>query len=579
MRQLLSAVRDVFRLAMPYFRGDDRFAGWLILGGVIGLELGIVALNVLFNQWNARFYDAIQNKDWGSFQRELLIFSGLAVAFIIGAVYQIYLQQWLRIRWRQWMTENYLQRWLEHGVHYRMRVVGDPADNPDQRIAEDLELFAVRTIEIGIGLIGAVLTLVSFVVILWSLSGAAAFPLFGSAITIPGYLVWAALLYAVLGTIATHYIGRSLIALNFNQQRFEADFRYHLVRVRENGEQIALLDGEPAERRRLGERFTTLVGNFRRIMNAQKRLTGFSASYTQASIIFPFVVVSPAYFAGTISLGILTQTASAFGQVQNSLSFFVRIYATLAEWRAVVERLTGFEQAVAEGERLKRVSELTHEERDGIGLGIDGLDVRLPTGAPLVRAENVSIAPLESVLVTGATGSGKSTLFRAIAGIWPFGAGKIATGKGKKLMVLPQRPYVPFGTLAAALTYPDARDGFSREALSAALDAVGLAKFKGRLDEDASWPHILSQGEQQRLSLARALLGKPDLLLLDEATSALDEESEAALYRLLAKRLPQATVISIGHRSTLFGLHQRRLDFRRLPDGGHRMEPAPLAAA
>ncbi len=241
---------------MPYFRGDDRFAGWLILGGVIGLELGIVALNVLFNQWNARFYDAIQNKNWDSFQRELLIFTLLAAAFIVGAVYQIYLQQWLRIRWRQWMTANYLQRWLEHGVHYRMRVVGDPADNPDQRIAEDLELFALRTIEIGIGLIGAVLTLVSFVVILWSLSGAAAFPLFGSTITIPGYLVWAALIYAVLGTIVTHYIGRPLIALNFNQQRYEADFRYHLVRVRENGEQIALLDGEPAERRRLGERFS-----------------------------------------------------------------------------------------------------------------------------------------------------------------------------------------------------------------------------------------------------------------------------------------------------------------------------------
>jgi putative ATP-binding cassette transporter len=505
-----------------------------------------------------------------------LVFTVLAVAFIIAAVYQIYLQQWLRIRWRQWTTEKYLSRWLEHGVHYRMRVVGDPADNPDQRIAEDLELFALRTIEIGIGLIGAVLTLISFVVILWGLSSAAAFPIFG--VTIPGYLVWAAIIYAVLGTIGAHYIGRSLIALNFNQQRFEADFRYHLVRVRENGEQIALLDGEPAERRRLGERFSTLVGNFRRIMNAQKRLTGFSASYTQAAIIFPFVVVSPAYFAGTISLGILTQTASAFGQVQNSLSFFVRIYATLAEWRSVVERLTGFEQAVAEGERLKRVSALAHEERDGIGLGIDGLDVRLPTGAPLVRAEKVTIAPAESVLVTGPTGSGKSTLFRAIAGIWPFGAGKIATGKGK-LMVLPQRPYVPFGTLAAALTYPDAPDGFSRAAMSEALDAVGLAKFKDRLDEDASWPHVLSQGEQQRLSLARALLGKPEMLLLDEATSALDEDSEAELYRLLAKRLPQATVISIGHRSTLFGLHQRRFDFKRLPDGGHRMEPAPLAAA
>ena len=575
MRQLLAALADVRHLATPYFRGNDRFAGRLLLGAVIVLELSIVALNVLFNQWNARFYNAIQDKDWDSFQRELLIFTGLAILFIAAAVYQLFLQQWLRIRWRQWMTENYLTRWLEHSVHYRMRVVGDPADNPDQRIAEDLELFAVRTIELGTGLLGAVVTLVSFVIILWGLSGAAAFPILG--ITIPGYLVWAALIYAVLGTIGAHFIGRVLIRLNFLQQRYEADFRYHLVRIREHGEPIALLAGEPAERRRLGDRFSTLVGNFRRIMTAQKRLTGFSASYQQASIIFPYVVVSPAYFAGTIALGVLVQTANAFGQVQNSLSFFVRVYATIAEWRAVIERLTGFERAVAEGERLKRESRLAQERREGVALKLDNLDVRLPSGAPLVEADAVSVAPQDKVLVTGATGSGKSTLFRVVAGIWPFGAGTITTGEGKSLMALPQRPYVPFGTLAAALAYPHGPERHLPAEYANALDAVGLAAFKDRLDEDAPWPHILSQGEQQRLSLARALLSKPDVLLLDEATSALDEPSEAALYALLGERLPQATVVSIGHRSTLYALHRRRLHLTPQPDGSRRLEAAPLA--
>jgi putative ATP-binding cassette transporter len=577
VRQLLATLADVRHLAMPYFRGDDRFAGRLLLGAVIALELSIVALNVLFNQWNARFYNAIQDKDWDSFQRELLIFAGLAALFITAAVYQLFLQQWLRIRWRQWMTENYLARWLEHGVHYRMRVVGDPADNPDQRIAEDLELFAVRTIDLGVGLLGAVVTLLSFVVILWGLSAAAAFPIFG--VTIPGYLVWAAILYAVLGTIATHLIGRPLIRLNFLQQRYEADFRYHLVRIREHGEPIALLEGEPAERRSLGGRFATLVANFRRIMTAQKRLTGFAAGYTQISIIFPFVVVSPAYFAGTIPLGVLLQTANAFGQVQNSLSFFVRVYATIAEWRAVVERLIGFERAVQEGERLKRESRIVQERRDGVALALEHVDVRLPSGAPLVRADDVTVRPRDKVLVTGATGSGKSTLFRAVAGIWPFGEGRVAAGKGMDLMVLPQRPYVPFGTLAAALAYPDAAERHPRAEMLAALDAVGLSAFKARLDEDAPWSHVLSQGEQQRLSLARALLVKPELLLLDEATSALDEPSEAALYRLLGERLPATAVVSIGHRSTLNALHTRRLHLTRHSDGGHRLESAVLAAA
>lgn len=579
MRQLLTTLAEVRRLAVPYFAGEDRRAGRLLLAAVIGLELSIVALNVLFNEWNARFYNAIQDKNWDSFQRELLIFCGLAALFIVAAVYQLYLQQWLRIRWRQWMTGKYLGRWLDRGAHYRMRLTGDAADNPDQRIAEDLELFAERTIELGTGLLGAVATVLSFVVILWRLSGEAAIPLFGGEIAIPGYLVWIALLYAAVGTWLTHLIGRSLIWLNFNQQRFEADFRYHLVRVREHGEQVALLSGEEAERHKLGERFSVLVGNFLRIMSAQKRLTWFTAGYRQVSIVFPYVVVSPAYFAGTIPLGVLTQTANAFGEVQTAVSFFVRFYATLAEWRAVIERLAGFERAIVEADRLKAASQIGFAQGGDSVLAIDELLARLPAGVPIVMADKIAIAPADKVLVTGPSGSGKSTLFRIAAGIWPFGEGRITIGKGKQLMVLPQRPYLPFGRLGEALAYPRPPTAFTARELADALTAVGLGKLVERLDEEALWPHVLSQGEQQRASLARALLAKPDILLLDEATSSLDEPAEASLHRLLAERLPGATIVSIGHRATLAAFHRRRLDLVPGKDGIHEVRPAALVTA
>ncbi len=573
-RRLLAALADVRRIASPYFYGEDRLAGRMLLLSVIALELSIVALNVLFNSWNARFYNAIEAKDWESFKFELLLFCGLAALFIAAAVYQLYLQLWLRIRWRQWMTERYLVRWLRDGTHYRMRLTGDVADNPDQRIAEDLELFAERAIAIGIGFLGAIATLASFVTILWRLSDQAETPYLG---VIPGYLVWIALLYAIGGTLITHLIGHPLVRLNFNQQRYEADFRYHLVRIRENGEQVALLAGEDAERARLGDRFATLVANFRLIMTARKRLTWFTAGYDQVSIVFPYVVVSPAFFAGTIPLGVLTQTASAFGQVQTAFSFFVNAYSQLAEWRAVTERLIGFEDSMQQAERLKASSQIVLSEDPKAPLSIADLRLRLPSGVPIVSADDVVIAPDESVLVTGRSGSGKSTLFRAIAGIWPFGSGKIALGKGKTLMVLPQRPYLPFGRLDEALAYPNAPTRFTAAQLAEVLKAVQLEKLVPRLDAQASWPHVLSQGEQQRISLARAILSKPDLLLLDESTSALDEAAEADLYRLLESRLPGATLISIGHRKTLHTLHERRLDLEPVGDA-YRLRTAKIGA-
>ena len=580
MSRLLSTLAIIWRLARPYFFSEDRWAGRVLLGTVIAIELSVVAINVMLNQWNNRFYNALQERNWDAFIYEIGFFCVLAAIYIVLAVYQLYLNQWLQIRWRRWMTQHYLDHWLAGANHYRMQLLGDAADNPDQRIAEDINMFIDRTLTISVGLLSAIVTLVSFVVILWTLSAAAPLHLFGASLTIPGYLVWAALLYAAVGTTLTHLIGWPLVSLNFRQQRFEADFRFNLVRVRENSEQIALLGGETAERERLLDRFGYVVGNFLLIMQRTKKLTFLTSGYTQISIVFPFIVISPAYFAGAVQLGGLMQTASAFTSVQSALSFFVNAYRSLAEWRAVIARLDGFniaaERARAAATAPQAIAVSTREGRDRVE--IDDLLVQLPQGTPLVAADDIAIAAGERVLLTGPSGSGKSTLFRAIAGTWPFGAGTIRVPKGAKLMALPQRPYFPIGTLTAAVTYPDEPGTFDAEALSEVITAVGLPALAGRITEEAHWNRMLSLGEQQRLGIARAILQAPDYLFLDEATASLDEAAEAALYRLLNARLRRTTIVSIGHRSTLAAFHRRGLVLER--DGElNRLREAALAPA
>jgi len=562
---LVSMLATIWRLAVPYFRSDDRNAGSVLLGGLVAIELSIVGINVMLNQWNNRFYNALQDRNWDAFVTELLIFCALAAAFIGLAVYRLYLTQWLQIRWRQWMTGAYLGSWLADANHYRMQLLGDAADNPDQRIAEDIQLFVERTLTIFTGFLGSLVTLVSFVIILWTLSAAAPLHLFGSEWNIPGYLVWAALIYAVIGTFLTHLIGWPLVGLNFQQQRYEADFRFNLVRVRENSEQIALLGGETAETERLLERFRRVVGNWLAIMSRTKKLTFFTAGYSQASVVFPYVVVSPAYFAGRMQLGGLMQTASAFNSVQSALSFFIDVYRTLAEWRAVIQRLDGFGLAVAAARTAAQMapSVAMRPVEGQHAFETADLAVNLPAGTPLVAADDIEISLGERVLLTGPSGAGKSTLFRAIAGIWPFGSGSVLVPKGARLMMLPQRPYFPVGTLSAAVAYPAEPGAFDRERIAEAIVAVGLPALVQRLDDEAHWNRMLSLGEQQRLGIARALLQAPDFLFLDEATASLDEPSEALLYRLLRERLPGAAIISIGHRSTLGAFHSRRLVLER----------------
>jgi putative ATP-binding cassette transporter len=455
-----------------------------------------------------------------------------------------------------------------------MQLLGDAADNPDQRIAEDVKEFidsgttGVGILPIGLGLLNSVVTLGSFAVILWNLSGTAPLHLFGTTWVIPGYLFWAALIYAVIGTVLTHLVGRALTALNFQQQRYEADFRFNLVRVRENSEQIALLDGEQTERNRLLTRFGNIVGNWLAIMSRQKKLTFLTAGYGQVSSVFPFVVVSPAYFAGAIQLGGLMQTSSAFGSVQGALSFFVTAYRSLAEWRAVIERLAGFDESIANAKAAAiNPPVITLAPSEARIVSFKDLSVRLPHSAPLVTASGLSIKLGERVLVSGPSGAGKSTLFRALAGVWPFGSGTITVPKNARMMILPQRPYFPIAPLAAAVAYPAEPGTFDAGKVAELIAAVGLPALAGRIEEEAHWNRMLSIGEQQRLGIARALLYAPDHLFLDEATASLDEPGEATLYQLLDRRLANATIVSIGHRATLAAFHKRRLAFNR--EGDH----------
>ncbi len=555
-----ATLATVWRIAAPYFRSGDKWMARGLLAAVIVMELGAVGLTVLFNRWNNTFYNALQDKNYDVFVYQLGYFCVLASIWIPLKVYQLYLNQWLQIRWRQWMTERYLGGWLSHANHYRMQLKGDAADNPDQRIAEDIQLFIDRTMSLGIGLLSAVVTLVSFVFILWELSAEAPLHLSGHDVPIPGYLVWGALIYAGFGTVLTHLIGWPLVRLNFQEQQFEADFRFNLVRARENAEQIALLHGEDVERVRLSSRFQRVVQNWLAIMQRTKKLTAFTSGYAQIAIIYPYILLAPAYFANKIQLGGLMQTLNAFSSVQDAFSYFISAYRTLAEWQAIVDRLDGFEASIASATQLRASADIVQVGAPDSGvIALEKLKVNLPDGAPLVSADGFSFRRDESTLVMGPSGSGKSTLFRAIAGIWPFATGTIAVPAQAKLMMLPQRPYFPVGSLHMAVAYPAAESSFSSAQLADVVTAVGLPALAARLGEDAHWNRMLSLGEQQRLGLARALLLQPQYLFLDEATASLDEPSEAELYRLLAHRLPATTIVSIGHRTTLAAFHRRQV--------------------
>ncbi|HVP27982.1 MAG TPA: ABC transporter ATP-binding protein/permease [Myxococcota bacterium] len=563
-------LREAWSIAKPYWFGDDRRAGRGLLAVIVALNLGMVWLLVKLNQWNAAFYDSLQNKDMPEFWHQLGIFCVIAFSYIAAAVYHLYLNQMLQIRWRRWMTDHSLERWLGERAYYRMQLADRGTDNPDQRITEDVKMFVTLTLRLGLDLLRQVVTLFSFLFVLYSLSGVLELTLAGHGIHVPGYMLYAAILYAIVGSWLTTRIGRPLTRLNFEQQRYEADFRFGLVRFRENAEGVALYGGEGDERRRFGRQFGEVVRNWWEIMKAQKRLMWFTTGYGQAAVVFPFIMAAPRYFSGAIQLGGLMQTASAFGRVQDALSYLVDSYTDIAEWRAVVERLAGFRHAT-ESARSEAVASTGIARAVGAPtrLAIEGLTLKLPDGRPLLQGAHTAFRAGESVLVSGPSGTGKSTFFRALAGIWPFGAGRVEVPEGARTLFLPQKPYLPIATLRDVLLYPGgAAQGVDDATIRATLEAVGLPAFASRLDEDRHWALELSGGEQQRIAFARALLQRPDWLFLDEATSALDEATEGRLYALLRERLPETTVVSIGHRGTLGAYHARRLVFDPGAAGG-----------
>jgi len=564
-------------LIRPYWSSEDRWAARGLLLAVVLLTLGMVYLTVLLNQWNNAFYSALQDKNMPAFRGQLFRVTYLITIFIFLAVYQVYLNQMLEIRWRRWLTDRYLRAWLSNDAYYRMQLQASETDNPDQRIAEDVHLLATHTLALFTGGLRAVVTLVTFVAILWGLSGSLSVTVGEVSIRLPGYMVWVALIYAIVGTWVTDWLGRPLVRLNFERQRYEADFRFSLVRFRENAEGVALYRGEADELRGFRERFEEVVSNWWRIMLRQKRMTYFTSGYGLGAWIVPSIVAAPRYFRGELGLGGLMQTAQAFQQVQDALSFFVQSYKEVAAWCAVVDRLAGFDRTL-ERVRLQAASGFRRVEGRPTHLTVAGVDIYRPDGQLLMANVNLSLRRGDSVLLTGASGSGKSTLIRAIAGIWPFGKGEIRAAPDARMLFLPQRPYLPIGVLRDVVSYPMPAGGVDDATLREMLEAVGLIELGVHLDEPAHWALRLSPGEQQRIAIARALVQKPEWLFLDEATSAVDEAAETRLYRLLRERLPETTLFSIGHRATLHAFHARRLVVQLAGSGPASVVELPAVA-
>jgi len=593
----LPVLQQITRIADRYYEATERgvariwpFPPYSALERRIAV--GMVVFLVLINQvqvgitvrlsfFNRDWFNAIQNKDAAQFwELLLLVFTPWAFVYVASTVIEFVVQSMLVIRWRRWLTEFFISRWLGEHTHYRMSLIGSQADNPDQRISEDVNRFIDGGESAGSGiysysilLISTLSSLVSFAIVLWGLSENFTLP--GTDTHVPGFLFWVALLYAACGTLITHAIGRALIRLYFERQHVEADFRFSLARLREYSEQVALLSGEGTEQSTLRRRFGSIITNFLAIVARRTKLISFTATYGQISPIIPYVLTAPFYFAGKIPLGVMTQTAGAFGRVEAALTFFITYYTSLANFKSVVDRLTSFDQAIERARALDAAGPVRVAEPAGASaVALQDVRIALPDGRRIVEAKRLTLAAGESTLLVGPSGSGKSTLFRAISGIWPFGEGRIQIPDGARVMVVPQKPYTPIGTLRAAVTYPATPDTYSDDDIRRALEDARLGSLAGQLDREDIWSQRLSGGELQRVALARALLTQPDWLFLDESTSAVDEKLEADLYRMLAARLPKTTIVSIGHRSTLRAFHSRRIDMT--PGEGDLFTPSDV---
>lgn len=548
--------RDILR---PYWQSAERWQSGAMVTGILALIGGQVYMSVLFNSWWKDFFNAIQALNYADYFHQLMSYAILSLfAFPLQGC-QTYLQGLLQLRWRRWLTEDYIGQWLCGKNYYNLQYLSGDLDNPDQRIAEDLHLITDDTIDLIVSLVHTSASLLVFSSILWNSPGTLKI----GDITIPGAMLWLAAIYALAGSWINHILGKILAALNRQQQKFEADYRFSLMRVRENAEPISAYYGEQREECGLVGRFAKIMEAQLQIINRKKIMDWFFRAYFLLAELLPYLILAPLFIADTIRLGDMQQTAMAFVRVRMSFWWFMMNYEQLAKWKATTDRLIDFRKAMLQTAALQSSEIIRRQGPFSEGMRIGRLDLWLPDGQPLLRGITFDIPPASRILISGPSGCGKTTLFHALNGMWPFSRGSVTLPAGGRLLFIPQKLFLPIAALRQAVVYPDASGDYCIDSIKQTLVDVGLAYLAGQLDTEQHWQQQLSPGEQQRLAFARALLIKPQWLFLDEATSALDEAAETQLYQLLLDKLPGTAIISIAHRKSLLRFHDQRLELAK----------------
>jgi len=542
--------RQFWRIAIPYFQPGRGWVSWrplLTLLAMLWMTILAVRLDVLLSYWTNGLFTALQDMDAAEFRYLLAVFVVLTTIYFAHTMVGDLIGQTFIIQWRSWLNDHMVGDWLDGRAYHRGQFVAAPVDNPDQRIQEDITSFVASSSALSMGAVRALVSLVSFTPILWTLSGP--LTLFGH--TIPRAMVFLSYLYVIVASVAAFRIGRPLIQLNFLHEGLGASFRYALVRMRDHSESIAFYHGERVEQATLATRFAAVIANSWRIVFRSLKFDGFNIAVSQTALVIPYIIQASRFFRHAITLGDIQQTTIAFGQVHGALSFFRNSYGAFAAYRATITRLTGLLDANSQARALPSV---TVADRPG-GLDINNLTVRRPDGQPLIERLNLHLSPGQALVVTGASGSGKTALLRSLADLWPYAQGTVRRPTTGRALFLSQQPYLPLGALRIALTYPRSPHPVSDEQLREVLRAVQLGHLEDRIEDEADWPRVLSAGEQQRLGFARILVNRPRLVFLDQATSAVDEGVERALYTLIREDLPECALVVVGHRGTLNALY------------------------
>ncbi len=572
-------LRRFWRTAIKFWASQSRAAAWMLSGGLLLIIVLLLGAAYAMNVWNRAIFDGLQNRDASRVAWLSIIYFVILAVSVALSVVQVYVRMTLQRSWRAWLNDRLIDRWLSHGRYYQLNLMSGDHANPEYRIADDVRIATESPVDFVSGVTQAFLSAGTFIVVLWTIGGALDVNLGGWHVQIRGFLVIAALIYALVASGSMMLIGRRFVEASENKNQSEAEYRYVITRLRENGESIALIRGEEEERAGLGRALKKVLGAWREIATQNMKTTIVSQTSSYIAPVLPIILCAPKFLDGSMSLGEIMQAASAFTIVQGAFNWLVDNYPRMADWTASARRVASLMVALdsledaEQGDGVGRIA--IHTQAMDFALRLKDLSVRLNDGTAVVGDTDVEIMPGQRVLIAGASGSGKSTLVRAIAGLWPWGGGSIEVKEGAKMFLLPQRPYVPIGTLRRAATYPDAPESKSVEAVADAFEQVGLGHLTDKLDEEAPWDQTLSGGEKQRLAFARILLHKPDIVVLDEATAALDGNSQLKLMELLVAQ-PETTLLSVGHRPELEAFHTRKIELEKREGGAKLVRDVEL---